>query len=164
MPKVGDALLRYFPVMISTVYLGIGSNSGDRAALIGRAVALIAMRLPVLAVRTSSFYRSEPWGFESENDFLNIVVALRYERSGAWSVGEAEALLDILQEIEREISSMPHRNADGTYRDREIDIDIIGIDGRHIATDRLEVPHPRAHMRDFVTVPLGELTNINLIS
>ncbi len=59
---------------------------------------------------------------------------------------------------------MPHRNADGTYRDREIDIDIIGIDGRHFATDRLELPHPRAHMRDFVTVPLGELTNINLIS
>ena len=76
-----------------------------------------------------------------------------------WTDTEAEALLDKIQQIERDISAMPHRNADGTYRDREIDIDIIAIDHLHIDTPRLQVPHPRARQRDFVTVPLQELTN-----
>ena len=135
--------------MFSTVYLSLGSNSGDRRALIGRAV---------VAMRTSGFYCSAPWGFESENDFLNIAVAVTSERDAAWSDAEAEALLDTLQGIERDISAMPHRNADGSYRDREIDIDIIAIDNQHISTPRLTVPHPLAQQRPFVTVPLGEIT------
>lgn len=144
--------------MFSTVYLSLGSNSGDRRALIGRAVAALALRLPVVAVRTSGFYCSAPWGFESENDFLNIAVAVTSERDAAWSDAEAEALLDTLQGIERDISAMPHRNADGSYRDREIDIDIIAIENQHISTPRLTVPHPLAQQRPFVTVPLGEIT------
>ena len=109
-------------------------------------------------MRTSGFYCSAPWGFESENDFLNIAVAVTSERDAAWSDAEAEALLDTLQGIERDISAMPHRNADGSYRDREIDIDIIAIDNQHISTPRLTVPHPLAQQRPFVTVPLGEIT------
>ena len=144
--------------MFSTVYLSLGSNSGDRRALIGRAVAALALRLPAVAMRTSGFYCSAPWGFESENDFLNIAAALTFDRDAAWSDAEAEALLDKLQGIERDISAMPHRNADGSYRDREIDIDIIAIDNQHISTPRLTVPHPLAQRRPFVTVPLAEIT------
>lgn len=144
--------------MFSTVYLSLGSNSGDRRALIGRAVAALALRLPAVAMRTSGFYCSAPWGFESENDFLNIAVAVTSERDAAWSDAEAEALLDTLQGIERDISAMPHRNADGSYRDREIDIDIIAIDEQQISTQRLTIPHPLAQQRPFVTVPLAEIT------
>ena len=139
--------------MFSTVYLSLGSNSGDRRALIGRAVAALALRLPAVAMRTSGFYCSAPWGFESENDFLNIAVAVTSERDAAWSDAEAEALLDTLQGIERDISAMPHRNADGSYRYR-----IVSIDNQHISTPRLTVPHPLAQQRPFVTVPLGEIT------
>lgn len=144
--------------MFSTVYLSLGSNSGDRRAHIGRAVAALALRLPAVAVRTSGYYCSAPWGFESENDFLNIAAALTFERDAAWSNAEAEALLDTLQGIERDISAMPHRNADGSYRDREIDIDIIAIDKQQISTQRLTIPHPLAQQRPFVTVPLAEIT------
>lgn len=144
--------------MFSTVYLSLGSNSGDRRAHIGRAVAALALRLPAVAMRTSGYYCSSPWGFESENDFLNIAVALTFDRDAAWSDAEADALLDTLQGIERDISDMPHRNADGSYRDREIDIDIIAIDNQRISTPRLTVPHPLAQQRPFVTVPLAEIT------
>lgn len=143
---------------MSTVYLSVGSNSGDRRALIGRAVAAISMRLPVAAVRTSSYYQSKPWGFDSPHPFLNIAIALRFHRSTPWTDSDAEALLDILQGIEHDISPMPHRNADGSYRDRAIDIDIIAIDSLTIVTPRLTLPHPLAHLRDFVMTPLHELT------
>lgn len=143
--------------MISTIYLSLGSNVGDRRGMIGRALAKLCFRLPVRSMRTSEYYYSSPLGFASENDFINLAVALRIERSEAWSVAEAEALLDVTQAIERELSAMPHRNADGSYRDREIDIDIIAIDDLAISTDRLTVPHPQAAVRPFVAVPMAEL-------
>ncbi len=142
----------------STVYLSIGSNSGDRRANIGRAVAALSMLDDVVSERTSSYYSSEPWGFVSDNSFLNIAVALRFRRSKPWTESEAEALLDRLQAIERRISPMPHRNADGSYRDRGIDIDIIAIDNQTFDTPRLSVPHPLAGQRPFVTIPLAEVS------
>lgn len=141
----------------SSVYLSIGSNSGDRRALIGRAVAALSLRLNAVSIRTSDYYRSQAWGFESTNEFLNIAVVLQFERDREWTDKEAEALLDITQSIERSISSVPHRNADGSYRDREIDIDIIAIDNQTISTPRLTVPHPLASRRPFVTIPLGQI-------
>ena len=143
----------------SSVYLSIGSNSGDRRALIGRAVAALSLRLNAAGIRTSDFYRSEAWGFESANEFLNIAAVLYFDRDHEWTVSEAEALLDITQGIERSISPMPHRNADGSYRDREIDIDIIAIDNQTISTPRLTIPHPLASLRPFVTIPLAQLTD-----
>lgn len=143
----------------SSVYLSIGSNSGDRRALIGRAVAALSLRLNAAGIRTSDFYRSEAWGFESANEFLNIAAVLYFDRDHEWTASEAEALLDITQSIERSISPMPHRNADGSYRDREIDIDIIAIDNQTISTPRLTVPHPLASLRPFVTIPLAQLTD-----
>ena len=132
-----------------TVYLNIGSNQGDRRAYIEQAIALIASlsRDPVLR---SSYIESEPWGFESSNRFLNIGIAITTSL-------EPVELLDRLQAIERRISPAPHRDADGNYIDRAIDIDIILIDDLSIDTPRLTVPHPRMHQRDFVMKPLQEL-------
>lgn len=136
---------------MTTAYLSLGSNIGDRRAHIERAVALISQAYPQCKVRCSSLMESEPWGFDSPNAFLNACVAIDGYQ------GSPLALLDTVQAIERRISPMAHRNADGTYADREIDIDIISIDGVEMATERLTLPHPRAAQREFVQAPLREL-------
>lgn len=133
------------------VHLNIGSNQGDRHALLERAVAFIADSLHPVSCRVSHPVESSPWGFSSPFPFLNIGIDLELSEM------PPEALLDALQAIERSMSSMPHRNPDGTYRDREIDIDIILIDRLQICTPRLQVPHPRMSQRDFVMKPLQEL-------
>ncbi len=132
-----------------TVYINIGSNQGDRRAHIEQAVALIAS-LSQSPVLRSAYIESEPWGFESSHRFLNIGIAITTSL-------EPLELLDRLQAIERRVSPAPHRDADGHYIDRAIDIDIILIDDLHIDTPRLTVPHPRMHLRDFVMKPLQEL-------
>ena len=91
-------------------------------------------------------------------------LTIRLETSADATEQEAIALLYRLQAIEREISSIPHRNADGTYRDREIDIDIIAIEGLRMRHPRLTLPHPRAAERAFVTIPMQELAAAWLLS
>lgn len=135
-----------------TVYLNIGSNQGDRQAHIEQAIALIAS-LSQSPVLRSAYIESEPWGFESSNRFLNIGIAIT-------TVLQPLELLDRLQAIERQVSPTPHRDAEGHYIDRAIDIDIILIDDLHIDTPRLTVPHPRMHLRDFVMKPLQELLDM----
>lgn len=143
--------------MESKVYLALGSNTGRRRAHIGRAAAALLMRLPVKALRLSPMYENAPVGFESDNMFVNAVAELVFERSEPWSEADALSLLDAVQAVERSLSDVPHRNADGTYRDREIDIDIIYIERFSMRSSRLTVPHSQASCRPFVTVPLGWL-------
>ena len=134
---------------MSTVHLNIGSNTGDRPALIERAIVLIGQRAGEVTAR-SSVVESPPWGFESSNSFINVGINIETMLSPL-------GLLDVLQEIEREVSPLPHRNPDGSYRDRGIDIDIIAWENKTVTTDRLTVPHPRARERDFVMIPLREI-------
>lgn len=134
------------------VHLNIGSNRGDRRAHIEQAVALIKRELKPLSCRCSHTVASDPWGFDSQNQFLNMGVDIEMSRPI-----EPEDLLDRLQAIERKVSAAPHRNPDGSYRDRDIDIDIILIDNLHINTERLTVPHPHMRQRSFVMEPLHEL-------
>ncbi|MDE6085266.1 MAG: 2-amino-4-hydroxy-6-hydroxymethyldihydropteridine diphosphokinase [Muribaculaceae bacterium] len=134
---------------MSTVHLNIGSNTGDRPALIERAIVLIGQRAGEVTAR-SSVVESPPWGFESSHSFINVGINIETMLSPL-------GLLDVLQEIEREVSPLPHRNPDGSYRDRGIDIDIIAWENKTVTTDRLTVPHPRARERDFVMIPLREI-------
>lgn len=130
-------------------HLNIGSNLGDRRDNLSRAVALLRGRAGhVLAV--SDPVESAPWGYDSTNRFLNIGLDIDTSLSPL-------DLLDTLQAIEREISPMAHRNPDGTYRDRAVDIDIILYDDLEIASERLTIPHPLMHRRDFVLTPLRQL-------
>ncbi len=135
-----------------TVYLNIGSNLGYRRHYIDTAIRLIAEAFPKAVLRLSEVVESEPWGFESDRQFLNIGVAMDYSVEI-----EPLYLLHTFQDIERRVSDTPHRNAYGTYRDRCIDIDIIAIDCLTITTPELVVPHPRASQRPFVMVPLLQL-------
>lgn len=132
-------------------YLNIGSNIGDRLALIEQAVALLRKALPDCGLRLSDYIESEPWGYESPHRFLNLGIAIDGYR------GTPLDLLRLTQSVESQVADAPHRNADGTYRDRPIDIDIIAIDGVAFTTPELTLPHPRASEREFVLIPLTQL-------
>lgn len=132
-----------------TAHINIGSNKGDRNAIIGKAAALVAS-LSATPARISSVVESEPWGFDSDNRFLNIGIEIEWN-------GTPESLLSRLQSIEHELGASAHRDAVGNYIDRTLDIDIIYIDNLIINTDSLTIPHPRMHLRDFVLKPIAEL-------
>ena len=134
------------------IYLNIGTNLGDREANLGLAVALVSERLGRV-LRRSAIFHSKPWGFASQNDFLNLAIA----------VEPAEALapleiLDCTQAIERQMGSAIHRDSNGAYIDRLIDIDIMAIDTiPEFSHPRLTLPHPHIPDRDFFRIPLEEI-------
>ena len=129
-------------------HLNIGSNLGDKRAVIMRAVAALSTEAGECAV--SQFYESEPWGFESENAFVNVAVRLESDIAPL-------DMLHLCQDIERRLGCDAHRDSTGAYVDRIIDIDIILIDDLVINTPELTVPHPRMRERDFVMVPLQQI-------
>ncbi len=130
-------------------HINIGSNQGDRAANIARAVDLLSRLGRVLGV--SAAVSSAPWGYESDAEFLNLGVNLATELS-------PESLLAGLKEIEKEISPVgEHRDASGAYQDREIDLDLIAYGEMTLETEKLTLPHPRMHLREFVLAPMAEL-------
>lgn len=145
--------------MHSHIYLSLGSNSGDRHAMIGRAVAAISEFVSTWksTVRVAEPITGAPVGFDSPHPFVNVGLCISGERDHEWTSVELLLLLDAMQNIERSISTMPHRNPDGTYRDREIDIDIIGVDDVVFHHPRLVLPHPKAAVRPFVLRPLATL-------
>ena len=111
------------------------------------AAALLAERAgDVLAL--SGFYETEPWGFSSENTFLNAALRLETEL-------KPEELLQVTEQVEADMGRK--EKSHGEYHDRIIDIDILLYDGLVIDTPRLVIPHPRMHERRFVLEPLGEI-------
>ena len=133
---------------MAIVYANIGSNLGNRRKLIESALRLIADKFGFYCV--SEFVESEPWGFDSTNSFLNIGVAFK-------SKLHPEKILLLLQEIERTVSNVPHRDESGNYKDREIDIDIMAIDNMEYLSSSLQLPHPHLYQRPFFLGPLREL-------
>lgn len=131
-----------------TVYLGLGSNLGDKAANITLAVQNIEEQIGHV-VRQSALYVSEPWGFESENNFVNAVVRCETSLS-------PHKLLRATQRIERQMGRK-QKSHDGIYHDRIIDIDILLYDNLTIDTPTLKIPHPLMQQRDFVMIPLREI-------
>lgn len=135
------------------IHINIGSNMGDREAYLARAVEQLSREFAGAAVCAAGPVESEPWGYESANAYLNMGVMIDLPVAVP-----PEQVLDITQAVERAVGAgAPHRNADGSYRDRPVDIDIIDIDGLELRTPRLTLPHPRAALRPFVMQPLRQL-------
>ena len=131
-----------------TVYLSLGTNLGDKTQNLVSAITEIERRIgPVRA--QSAFLTTEPWGFESENTFLNAAVRVETALSPF-------ALLNKTQQIERDMGRT-QKSVDGKYHDRIIDIDILLYDDLHINTPKLTIPHPLMYERDFVLIPLKEI-------
>ena len=133
---------------MTDTYLSLGSNLGDRHALLVQAIDLLARRVGRL-VRCSSFIETEPWGFQSEHPFLNAVVLMRTDLI-------PRQLLTETQDIERHLGRT-HKSCQGHYADRTIDIDILLYGDLRLATPELIIPHPRMCERDFVLRPLREI-------
>ena len=133
---------------MTTVYLGLGTNIGNRNENLTRAIELLSLALgPYTAL--SSFIETAPWGFESKNGFLNCTVAYETELTPL-------ELLDITEGIERELGRTT-KSTGGKYHDRIIDIDILLYGNETVATERLTIPHPLMHLRDFVLGPLAQI-------
>ena len=132
-----------------TVYLGLGSNMGDRKEKLDTACQKIE-RLIGHIERRSAYHESEPWGFESPNMFLNAVICCLTTLS-------PRQLLRTTQRIERQLGRQQKTTGDGAYHNRPIDIDILLYDNLHIDEPDLTIPHPRMHLRPFVMEPLREI-------
>ena len=130
-------------------FLNIGSNIGNREANLSRAITLLKS-LSSVPLKLSDIVESEPWGFDSENRFLNVAVLLVSDR-------DPHDMLRQLQAIEREMGSECHRTPSGDYADRLIDIDIMAIDNLVINSPSLIVPHPHLHDRPFFLMPYRQL-------
>lgn len=129
-------------------YLGLGTNLGDRKANLERAVQMIRERIGDI-VALSSFVCTEPWGFESENKFLNAVVRVSTEMS-------PRAILAAAKEIEKEMGRT-QKSVGGIYHDRIIDIDILLYGDLVLQSEELVIPHPLMTSRDFVMIPMAEI-------
>jgi 2-amino-4-hydroxy-6-hydroxymethyldihydropteridine diphosphokinase len=127
------------------IYLSLGSNLGDRAANIDRAIFALP-GAEVRLLRRSSLYATEPVDFPAQQWFLNCVVE-------AGTSLMPRQLLHALQEIERQLG----RRRQAVRGPRLIDLDILFYGASVIRTPELEVPHPRMAGRRFVLVPLAEL-------
>ena len=130
------------------IYLGLGSNLGDRQGNISRAYAEIEKLIGTI-VRQSALYESEPWGFESDNSFINSVICCETTLS-------PHEVLKKTQSIER-LLGRTQKSVDGHYHDRTIDIDILLYDDLTVNEPDLKIPHPLMRQRDFVMKPLSEI-------
>lgn len=130
-------------------YLGLGSNLGDGKANLDNAIRLISEKVGRV-ISVSSYIESEPWGFESSHNFTNGAVAVLTELSPI-------ELLDVTQEIERDMGRTHKHKPGEPYTDRVIDIDILLYDELTINSKRLTIPHPHINDRDFVKKPLAEI-------
>ena len=130
------------------VYLSLGTNLGDKEANLKAAIEEIKKRVGEVT-SLSAFHASEPWGFQSENSFLNAVCCVHTEFNPM-------EVLHTTQEIERLLGRLK-KTVGGIYSDRMIDIDILLYDDLHIQTPELISPHPLMWERDFVMIPLREI-------
>lgn len=135
-------------VPTNKVYLALGSNLGDKAAYIQKAILMIEQQVgPVEKI--SQMYTTKAEGFESENEFMNAALCVHTHLS-------ANDLLLTTQQIEK-LLGRTQKSQNGRHFDRCIDIDILYYNMEQINLPNLIVPHPRMHLRGFVLQPLCDI-------
>ena len=144
------------------LYLSLGSNMGDREANIETAISLLNIELKTPYKAVSSLLETEPWGFESDQKFLNA--AVHYElrlKKGYNPEAEGLMILEICKDIERRLGRTggPEYGEGGEriYHSRPIDIDILLFGDHKIDCPELTVPHRLMYERDFVMIPLKQI-------
>ena len=135
------------PSPIDVVYIGLGSNLGDRAGNLLLAVRGM-MEAGLEITRLSSVYETEPVETFAQPTFLNMVVEIQGDKLPA-----PDQLMEALLEIERRMG----RRREVPLGPRNIDLDLLLYGDRLHSTPDLTLPHPRLHQRRFVLEPLAEL-------
>lgn len=130
--------------MVQDVFIGAGSNLGDRQAALATAAELLASETNV--IKASRVYETPPWGFEDQPAFLNQVLQVETKL-------DPPVLLNHLKRIERKMGR------ENTFRfgPRIIDLDILFYGDLIYTSDRLQIPHALAAERAFVLVPMREI-------
>ncbi len=130
---------------MAVVYVGIGSNLGDKGNNCLLAVEKLSARgIPI--TKRSALYETKPWGVTDQPDFVNMAVEAHASVS-------PQQLLGILKEIEIEMGRKPGLR----WGPRLIDLDLLLYDDLIIQSENLVVPHPLLHKREFVLLPLSEI-------
>lgn len=130
------------------VYLGLGSNIGNRKRNMREAVQYMESLIGTVT-RQSTLYETEPWGFESPNLFINMCVCVETPLA-------PRQLLEATQEIEKRMGRVG-KSENHEYQDRIIDIDILLYDDLTVDEPDLKIPHPLMNEREFVMNPLNEI-------
>ncbi len=127
--------------------LALGSNLGNRIDNIFSAIKLLN-NANINVLKLSNFYETEPWGFDSQNWFINAACLVQ-------TYLPPHKLLITLQNIEKKLGRK-HKTLT-SYTSRTIDLDIIFYENLIINTPQLTIPHPRLHLRNFVLFPLNDI-------
>lgn len=138
---------------MNEVVLLLGSNLDNRIELLQQAVEMIGTEIGAIS-NVSSIYETEPWGYESENPFLNQAVLINTTLT-------PEIVLEKCLAVEGKLGRV--RNENKSYSDRSIDIDILLFGSLVVENESLQIPHPRMHQRRFCMEPLKEIVPEMLI-
>ena len=140
--------------MIHDLYLALGSNLGDKAENIRKALDKIDERIGSV-YRVANIIETAPVGYTSDNMYLNTVCLVHTMHS-------PERVLEETQRIEREMGRSEKTTiaSDGTpiYQDRIIDIDLLQYDQIELSTPELTLPHPRMDERPFIKQQISEIS------
>ena len=129
-------------------FLSLGSNLGDKEENLRKAINLINEKAGKVT-KASSFINTEPWGFSSDNLFVNACVEIDTTLT-------PQELLAATKQIET-VMGRKQKSINGTYNDRIIDIDILLYGDITVDEENLKIPHPHMYERDFVMIPLKEI-------
>ena len=133
---------------MSRIYLGIGSNLGDKEQNIKAAIQLIKERVGDIIIQ-SSICTTMPWGFHSDNIFMNAAVCVETNLTPM-------QVLSVIKMIEMEMGRTT-KSSQGMYADRIIDVDLLFYEDKIINEVMLTVPHPLLQYRMFVLLPMVEI-------
>lgn len=132
---------------MTEIFLGLGSNLGDRHNLIQKAIDAINDISEVIAV--SELYETKPYGFDADEEFINCCLKIQSDLS-------PHELLEVLRRIEIDLGR-EQKSVDGVYKSRTIDIDILFYGSLKVSDEQLVIPHHDLHNRMFVIQPLNDI-------
>ena len=128
------------------VYLGLGTNLGEKEKNLRTAVESIKEIPDTKLITVSGIYKTEPWGYEDQNDFLNLCLEIKTDLKPADLLKECQAIEEQMGRVREE-----------RWGPRIIDIDILIYNDLELTTSKLAIPHPRIEERAFVLIPLQEI-------
>lgn len=133
---------------MSKVYIGIGSNKGDRIGFLHHAITELESDIGITILDLSSVYETKPYGVEDQPNYLNAVILIETDYTP----------IEVYHKV-KTIEKIVGRTKSERWGEREIDLDIILYDSMIYKDDLIEIPHKEYYKRDFVLVPLHEIGN-----